>query len=436
MGNSEKVNKEIVVDNFKDIKEVIINEFKDIINIKNKILYYIDDSYNKTYFRKNEDIFYWKLGIQKYINYIFEGKDTEIEKILIDRGIIKPEKKKNTVLVIQKQEKKEENNEFLENPTIRQLDVFSSKDIQNKIYEITREFENFSTNFINDDDEIENKTLGEYLLDIANISRKSYNESNHFLKILYNEFEKTIKKDEEITIFSLDQIKIHFSYWAKNTKSQKFINSLLDNFLSKITFNYFKGPKEEIKKNYLNKLLKDLLILYYQSELSFPPIEIDFLTEDVKDFTAKKMIDCFDQKIGKKKVNFAFFPSFISNGVYLDNGKHWVFTYKENKTFYFPKPDLMPVDKTNKFSIPNLGDIINFEVTEEKYLVPKQNFKILEGINYEYQFHIKNKKKNVINVIKTNSSIKIDENEEFKKCDFMLMNKCIVSFSFPENSNN
>lgn len=437
MGNSEKVNKEIVVDKFKDIKEIIINEFKDIINIRYKILNYIDDTYQQTYFKNSYDIDKWKSKIQNYINYIFEGKDNEIENILITRGIISPEKSKKAVYEKKKQynKKKEESYEYLQNDNIIKLDVFTSKDIQNSILSITREFEEFSTNFINDDDAIENKTLGEFLLDIANISRQSYNESNKFLKILYNEFEKTKKKEEQIVISSLDQIKQYFSHWVKDNKNKCLINSLFSNFLNKILIRYSKGSKEEIKKNYLQKLFKDLLILYYQSELSFPPIEITFPNEEGKDFIAKKMIDCFDQKIEKKKVNFVFFPSFTSNGIYLENGKEWVFTYKEKKTFYFPELHLIPLDKTDRFSIPNLEDIINFEIIEEKYLVPKTNFRIIEGINYEYQFHIKNKK-NENSIIKTNTNYKLKKNEEFKKCDFILMNKCIVSFNFPEDTKN
>ena len=109
------------------------------------------------------------------------------------------------------------------------------------------------------------------------------------------------------------------------------------------------------------------------------------------------MIDLFDQKIGKKKVNFDFFPSFECKGSFLENGKNWVFTYKEGKTFNFKVPELVKVEE-KKFLIPNLKDKLCFEVVEEKYLVPKINFELIENLNYEYHFYLQKKKNNSIEI--------------------------------------
>ena len=59
------------------------------------------------------------------------------------------------------------------------------------------------------------------------------------------------------------------------------------------------------------------------------------------------MIDFLSIK-GEKKVNFVFLPSLYSNGYYLENGKQWVFAYKENKdTFFYDKKELKEFEKLN-----------------------------------------------------------------------------------------
>ena len=66
-----------------------------------------------------------------------------------------------------------------------------------------------------------------------------------------------------------------------------------------------KNKNLSIKKIYLDKLYKELLILYYQSQLAFPSFEINFNFEQNGDFNSKTMIDYFNSATKKKKVNFA-----------------------------------------------------------------------------------------------------------------------------------
>ena len=191
MGNIFKVNKEAVVDNFNEVKEIIKDQINQLLSSKIKIINYIEDSYRHGIFNNINDIAQWKIRIINYINYIYEGQDKEFEKVLISKGVIQEAKNKNKTKSPQEAKdftvdnSKEENN--------KNLTFLTSKDIQNKLGEITREFENYSANFINDDEQNE-KILGQNLLKIANLSRYTYNLSNNFLKTSFTEFEKKIKE--------------------------------------------------------------------------------------------------------------------------------------------------------------------------------------------------------------------------------------------------
>ena len=88
-------------------------------------------------------------------------------------------------------------------------------------------------------------------------------------------------------------------------------------------------------------MYKELTILYFQCEISFPVVQIDF-DNNAKNFNSETMIE-YPHNHGNKNVNFVYFPSLISNDNYLEKGKQWVFTYIENKkkrTFYFEKIEL------------------------------------------------------------------------------------------------
>lgn len=423
MGNFfNKVDKEVVVDKFNDIKEIIIEHINQLLSSKNKIINYIEDSYNNSLFYSHEDIYKWKANIIKYVNYVYEGKDKEIEKLLIEKGIIQGGKNKNKSRPPQK-----EHNEILNNSIKEErINFITSKDIQIKLGEITREFESYSGNFITDEEQGE-KTLAQNLLNIANLSRYCYNQSNTFLKYLYKEHEKE-NKGKDMIISSPEQIKIQFYFWFKNNKNQALIKSLRDKFTSNIPIEFLKHLRLQSDTAYIKKLFINLFDLYFHSYLSFPPVEILFLNEKDINYDSKRMIDYFDNRIrGIKKVYFEYFPSFFSNGNFLENGKHWVYTYRENKII-IRNIQLLKLD--DKFAFPQLGEIINLEIVEKKYLAPKVNYKIKEGVNYEYKYYLLNKIDRKIREKKSNFPIEIEENEKLVKCEFILMNKVINFVEF------
>ena len=418
-----KVNKEVVIDNFNEVKDIIIEQINQLLSSKDKIINYIDSSYNDSHFSKLYDIYQWKTNIINYINYIYDGQDKEIEKIFINKGIVQEGKNKNKNKPPQKVQ-----SENIHEPTKEEINknlvLLTSKDIQIKLGELTREFESYSGNFINDDEQNE-KILGQNLLNIANISRYSYNQSNNYLRNLYKYFEND-NKEKEIIISSPDEIRIQFYFWFKNNKNQTLIKSIRDHYIANFPKEYLKNIKQQIDINYIKKLNINLFDLYFQSKLSFPPVEIKFLDEKEVNYDSKRMIDFFDNRIkGIKKINFEYFPSFYSNETFLENGKHWVFTYRDNKNF---NKNIHLLKLENNYNFPNLGEIISLDIVEKKYLVPKINYRIKEGINYEYHYFLSNKRDGKIREKKSNLHVEIDENEKLVKCDFILMNKCILTF--------
>ena len=126
-------------------------------NLKNKILdtlqnlyrqniNYIEETYKKTKFEYESDIDIWKNGILTYFSNIFNSKYREIQNYLndIEKDIFNINENDDPQYKIQS------NN------------VFTSKDIQNDYSEIIDYYKRYSVNYINDD-EPENKTIGEFL---------------------------------------------------------------------------------------------------------------------------------------------------------------------------------------------------------------------------------------------------------------------------------
>ena len=394
------------------IKEIKIKIFEILQNLNVQNIESIQETYNKKKFETIKDIKDWKDEILQFMTENLNLKHAEILKYLnnIEENIVGRTKK----------------DEIQHN--IQNYNVFTSKDIQNYYSEIIDYYKRYSVNYINDD-EPENKTIGEFLEKVANISRKSYNDSNKFLTLLYKEF-KNIENNYETIISSVDQFKMEFSSWVKNN-NQLMVNSL-EVFIKNTNINeYINEQKEENTKNYLKKLYKDLLLLFFQCELSFPSITINFKEEE--EFNFSKMEDLANNVgTGKKKINFVVFPSLISNGEFLQKGKQYVFTYfneEKKKTFYFENINLEPlIEENKKFYIPRLKDELKINLI--KILIPEINYKIAENIKRDYKFLLKNRKTNEEKeeVIK-NSFIKIGENEECIKCDFYLMSEYISSFN-------
>ena len=423
--------------NYKKLEDKL-NQF--INSLNNKIQQYIEKSYSNTNFTSSSDRNNWKNNIKNYINnelnpnnQLFqELKHLLTNEIKKNNNYIKNEENykgiyKNYMNIKENQIKKEENIHKNIN-IIKTNNVFMSKDVQNKLSKIMDEFNIYSANFFNDDDPIENKTIGEFLYKVANISRISFNHSNELLKILYYKFYEKNEKSETI-ISSLEQFKEEFSTWVKNNID--YANYEIEMYVKEKNITYIDDEKDVKTKKYFINLYKDLLTLYFISELSFPSIEIDFNICD-NDFNFEKMID-FAHNKGKKKINFVFFPSLFSNGNYLEKGKQWVFTYIDDmkkRTFYFPDIKLEPlIDDKAKFHIPKLSDKLTLTIEKSDYLKPITNYEISEKVKKQYYFCLLNNKTKDWRKIISESPIKIEENEECLKCDLFLMSEYILTSS-------
>lgn len=338
---------------------------------------------------------------------------------------------KKQIKNVEESKGKNNNNIVVKTGNIKTNNFFTSKDIQIKLSEIFDYFKIYSNNFFDDNEEIENQKIGEFLLKVANISRLSYNHSNIILKIMYNDFKEYKNNYEKNTITYLNEIKEEFSSWVKNNIND--IINKISNYLNDLGISYIKEEEDYNNRKFFKKLISELSILFFECELSFPPIKIDFnLTENI--FINDKMID-FAHNRGKKKVNFVFFPSFQSNNNYLDNGKQWVFTYvdRKKKTFYFEDMKLEPLLEKNKFCIPKLSEILelNVKIIQKKTIIPIINYSISEKSKKEFIFYLKNKKDNTTFKITSEKQIEIEEDLDLIKLDFYLMSEYILSY--PKN---
>ena len=190
----------------------------------------------------------------------------------------------------------------------KKLDYFISKDIQEENKEITRIFQKEALNYINDDEKTENESIGEFLKEVASISRRAYNNSNKLFKDMYNFSEFKRKEKTFSNLKNDEQLKKEFSSWVKEYEKtpegkQKYVEY----------FNEFKVEGSLTNEKYILILFSQLTILYFHCKIAFPIVDV---------------------KGNNRKVNFVILPSLFSNGNYLENGKSWVFTYKKN-TFYF-----------------------------------------------------------------------------------------------------
>ena len=249
----------------------------------------------------------------------------------------------NQERVVLKSKIDQENNLNQSVHKIEKLDYFTSKDIQEENKEITREFQKEALDYIEDDEEKENKNIAYYLELISNGSRRAYNSSNELFNKMFDEFSKTLHEKKDISTLNNDeQFRKEFSSWVKEYEKapegkQKYKN-------------YFKDKGIFYKNENISTLFPQLTKLYFHCELSFPIVDIDF--NDFKSgipFNHETMID-FINKGKNRKVNFVILPSLISNGNFLENGKYWVFTYKRD-TFSFSELTFEKlIDKKEKFN--------------------------------------------------------------------------------------
>ena len=289
--------------------------------------------------------------LEKWLNKILNNINTEMEKLSNYILKIKEDTNINTNLINNKNEFKIESNS--------ELNIFTSKDIQEENKEITRNFQNETYNYMNINEKTENENAANFLRYVAQISRISYNTS---LKLLKNMEEKFIKKKGHKISFEDENIKKEFSFWIKTTEKENQINEKNKFKEYEIILNQenpFENAQNTKQYKYLLNLYYDLSLMYFHCHIAFPLVQIVFKTEE--DFNSEKMID-FINRGKNRKVNFVILPALISNGSFLQNGKYWVFTFCKN-TFKFEHE-----------MIESLNDLLDIEDNNIKYI--KNNLQI------------------------------------------------------------
>ena len=403
--------------NKEEIKNKENEENKKIIEILNKTHKNVIDYINNSFFAltKNKQEIKFK-DLEKWKNNILININTEIENLIKffinDKEIIKTDEINNN----KKEYKIERNNE---------LNIFTPKDIEEENKEITRNFQNEAFNYMNINENVENEYIALFLKEVATISRTAFNEGKQLNKMMKENYYKL--KGNKISLNDENSSK-EFSCFVKNTEKEKGIQEY-DNFFNQINL-YEK--KDNIDKKFLIQLFKDLTIMYFHCNISFPLVEINFNKED--DFNSEKMID-FINRGKNRKVNFIILPSLFSNGNFLQNGKTWVFTYYKT-TFRFKESindSLNEILTQDNLVIKNIKD--NFQMNvycknkkEGKLVAIVTNMDIPENIKYEFCLHLfdKNTKKIVKKKIKQ-KILEIKEHDQIVKYEFKLQNEIIIS---------
>ena len=287
----------------------------------------------------------------------------------------------------------------------KSLDIFTIKDIQIENKEITKIFQKEALNYIAEDEEIENKNIARFLIQVAHASRRAYNNSYQLFINMFKEFSKIIEEEKDISTLKNDeQLRKEFSSWLKEYEKTPEGKKKYENY-----FNLFKAKGRYAKEDYISSLRSQLTRLYFHCELSFPIVDVDFNLNSEIIFNHEKMID-FINKGNNRKVNFIILPSLFSNGNYLENGKFWVFTYKKD-TFKFGKLRFENlVNKQEKYnanysnnSIPN-SQYNNRDINS---LRKQTNYSSNSNTNYyprerevKYYKHYIDKTKNKLMIIK------------------------------------
>ena len=334
-----KQNESLSMKHLKDLTDMAKMNLKDYINnLCFQLAKYKVD--------KTKEIENWKNDFLKKVN-------TDIDNLNI---LISENKKQDNLNEnnnnIKKEYKIESSNE---------LNIFTSKDIQEENKEITRNFQNETYNYMNVNEKIENENVALFLKEVARISRISYINKNLLFKLM---------KDKYI------QIKGNISFNDENSKKE--FSSWVKKF-----------EKENGNKEYLNIL------------------------NQIKLF---EMID-FINRGKNRKVNFIILPSLFSNGNYLQNGKSWVFTYYKN-TFKFDdtindtlnkllEKEYKNTNTNSTKTIKNIKDILKMNVicknkSQGKEITVFTNYEIPKNLKYEYIFVFKNNITNKISDFATN----------------------------------
>ena len=403
------------------------------IHLKN----YIENSFNQkiNYFIWEKEVEKWKNEIISFIDSYFNINNEKIQKNIemFKNSLNKYNGINNKKEINLNQNYRDERRKNLYRiDNLKKSNVLMSIEIQNKYSVIIDDFKIYSKKYYDDNEEVENQTFGLFLRKIANISRMSLKDSNYILQVLYSKYENS--QSNETIISSLEQFREEFSSWIKN--NWEFVGKELEKYFKKNEIPFIEEEKDIEAKNYFKKLYKELTILYFQCEISFPLVQVNFDNNEMN-FDSEKMID-YPHNSGNKKINFVYFPSLISNNNYLKNGKQWVFTYIESKkkrTFFFKETELklIPIPK-KKFYIPKLSDKLKLDIGIGKCFIPLLNYKISDKIKKEYIFYFKDKYTHEEHTSNNDSPIEYYENLQLIKCDFILMSEYILSVKF-ENFN-
>ena len=359
--------------------------------------------------------------LEKILDLIWTNINEEINKL--SESIIKAKE------AVEINESDNKNDAKVESNS--ELNIFTSKDIQEENKEITRNLQNEAYNYMNNEQN-ENENIAKFLIQVARISRIAYNVS---LKLMKEMKEKFIESKNSEISFDDENIKKEFSFCVKNLEKEKNIFKDYENILNQE--NIFENKNDNInEKKYLIKLYRDLAIMYFHCHLAFPCVEINFKEEE--DFNSEKMID-FINRGKNRKVNFVILPSLISNGCYLQNGKSWVFTFLKN-TFKFENNtiislnDLLDVEKYMK---DNIEIIVHCKNEDRKQLLQiSTNIDIPQNVKYEFVLKILNKDSNkIFSCISKSMQFTIDKNWEIINCGFKVGNKIIISSNNIINDN-
>ena len=410
-----------------EVKEKVVEH---LYYLRTSFIAYIQNTFNqkKLEFNWDNEIEKWKNEILLYIynKCNINNKEIQNKMKILENNINLNNQIINNNIIKPKNERKRNINKI---DNTKNSNVLMSIEIQKNYSKIIDDFKIFSTKFYDDNEEIENQTFAEFLIKVANISRICFNQSNYILEVLYSKYENLNKPNEnnETIISSLDQFKEDFSSWIKT--NYEYTEKELEKYFINVKIPYIEEEKDNNTKEYFTKLYKELTILYFQCEISFPSVQVNFFNNEIH-FNSETMID-YPHNHGNKNVNFVYFPSLISNDNYLEKGKQWVFTYIENKkkrTFYFEKVDLKLENVyEKKFFIPKLSNKLKLTLHIGKCIIPKINYKISDKVKKEFQYYFIDKNTNEERIIKSDSLIEYNNNLELKKCEFFLMSESILT---------
>ena len=396
-------------------ENIIENESTNKLNeIINKIKINLKKNINITYLDliKNKQDIPIK-DIEKWKDNILINMQKELDK-LIDYNSAKKEEKINEK--INKSGISIENND--------ELNMFTSKEIQEENKEITRNFQNEAYNYMNMNEKVENENVAIFLKKVAKISRIGYNEGNNIFNLMKKKYIKL--KGNKISIDD-EKSKKEFSVWIKNLEKENGKKEFQD-ILKHI--NLFEKNDNSREQKFFLKLFYDLAIMYFHCFISFPSIQLNFEKEE--NFNSDEMID-FINRGKNRKVNFIILPSLISNGIFLQNGKSWVFTFSKN-TFRFE--DLINQSLNGllkkEYLILNLKENLIINVycktkNQQKNIITiKTNIKIPKNIENEFIFYYKDNNKNIYykKKIKGNN-FEINKIYKINKYEFKLENETI-----------